>query len=185
MQTWGTRRLSHLFNSCSLPLLPTFLSQRPPPSTSPGLYFCRRAWNSSHPKVKSRAFRKPRLFSESIVKPKVSDYSAGIPMATSVEIASAPTVDTPGTCLFVHSERRAYLFGRPEEGTQRAFQSRRLGMGATEQVFLSGSVSWELVGGLFGYVLTVGGALEASREQTAVMNEERKSKGQKLTKQAA
>ncbi|QGI62528.1 hypothetical protein CEK26_006491 [Fusarium fujikuroi] len=106
-------------------------------------------------------------------------------MTTSVEIASAPTVDTPGTCLFVHSDKRSYLFGRPEEGTQRAFQSRRLGMGATEQVFLSGSVSWELVGGLFGYVLTVGGALEASREQTALINEERKSKGQKLTKQAA
>ncbi|KAF5555585.1 ribonuclease Z [Fusarium napiforme] len=106
-------------------------------------------------------------------------------MTTTVEIASAPTVDTPGTCLFVHSDKRAYLFGRPEEGTQRAFQSRRLGMGATEQVFLSGSVSWELVGGLFGYVLTVGGALEASREQTALINEERKSKGQKLTKQAA
>ncbi|KAF4448799.1 hypothetical protein F53441_7848 [Fusarium austroafricanum] len=106
-------------------------------------------------------------------------------MSTTVEIASAPTVDTPGTCLFVHSERRAYLFGRPEEGTQRAFQSRRLGMGATEQVFLSGSVSWEQVGGLFGFVLTVGGALEASREQTALINEARKSKGQKLAKKAA
>ncbi|KAF4342232.1 ribonuclease Z [Fusarium beomiforme] len=106
-------------------------------------------------------------------------------MSTSVEIATAPTVDTPGTCLFVHSERRSYLFGRPEEGTQRAFQSRRLGMGATEHIFLSGSVSWEQVGGLFGYVLTVGGSLEATREQTAILNERKKSKGQKLTKFSA
>ncbi|KAM0562048.1 hypothetical protein ACHAPJ_002491 [Fusarium lateritium] len=104
-------------------------------------------------------------------------------MATSVEIASAPTLDTPGTCLYVLSERRAYVFGRPEEGTQRAFSSRRLGMGQTEQIFLSGSVSWEQAGGLFGYILTVGGVLESSREQTFLMNQERQKKGQKPLKQ--
>ncbi|KAM0346443.1 hypothetical protein ACHAPU_005508 [Fusarium lateritium] len=98
-------------------------------------------------------------------------------MATSVEIAAVPTVDTPGACLFVHGEKRSYVFGRPEEGTQRAFQSRRLGMGATEQVFLTGSVSWEQVGGLFGYVLTVGGSLETIKEQVAAVDEERKRKG--------
>ncbi|KAF4991948.1 hypothetical protein FGRMN_7502 [Fusarium graminum] len=100
-------------------------------------------------------------------------------MTTTVEIATVPTVDTPGACLFVHAGKRSYVFGRPEEGTQRAFQSRRLGMGATEQVFLTGSVSWEQVGGLFGYVLTVGGSLEATKEQAAAVNEERKRKGQK------
>ncbi|KAF5026660.1 hypothetical protein F66182_1244 [Fusarium sp. NRRL 66182] len=103
-------------------------------------------------------------------------------MATSIEIASAPTLDTPGTCLFVHNERRAYVFGRPQEGTQRAFNSRRLGMGATEHVFLSGSVSWGLVGGLFGYVLTVGGAVESAREQAESLNQDRKTKGRKPIK---
>ncbi|KAH6964344.1 beta-lactamase-like protein [Fusarium avenaceum] len=106
-------------------------------------------------------------------------------MTSSVEIASVPTVDTPGTCLFVHAEKRSYVFGRPEEGTQRAFQSRKLGMGATEQVFLTGSVSWQQIGGLFGYVLTVGGALEASKEQAAMLNEERKSRGKQPAKPAS
>ncbi|KAH7252500.1 beta-lactamase-like protein [Fusarium tricinctum] len=106
-------------------------------------------------------------------------------MTSSVEVASVPTVDTPGTCLFVHAEKRSYVFGRPEEGTQRAFQSRKLGMGATEQVFLTGSVSWQQIGGLFGYVLTVGGALEASKEQAAMLNEERKSKGKQPAKPAS
>ncbi|KAF4981353.1 hypothetical protein FZEAL_2838 [Fusarium zealandicum] len=104
-------------------------------------------------------------------------------MSTSIEIASVPTVDTPGTCLFVHNDKRSYVFGRPSEGTQRAFNSRRLGMGGTEQVFLSGSVCWDQIGGLFGYILTVGGALESSREQMAAVNEERKTKGRKLLKQ--
>ncbi|KAI6772705.1 hypothetical protein HG530_003663 [Fusarium avenaceum] len=106
-------------------------------------------------------------------------------MTSSVEIASVPTVDTPGTCLFVHAEKRSYVFGRPEEGTQRAFQSRKLGMGATEQVFLTGSVSWQQIGGLFGYVLTVGGALEASKEQAAMLNEERKNRGKQPAKPAS
>ncbi|RGP81114.1 ribonuclease z [Fusarium longipes] len=103
-------------------------------------------------------------------------------MSVSVEVAAAPTVDTPGTCLLVHADNRSYVFGRPEEGTQRAFQSSRIRMATTEQVFLSGSVSWQQVGGLFGYILTVGGVLEASREQEAIANEKRKEKGQKQKK---
>ncbi|CAG1993049.1 unnamed protein product [Fusarium graminearum] len=98
-------------------------------------------------------------------------------MSTTVEIASAPTVDSPGTCLLVHTDRRSYIFGRPEEGTQRAFQSSKIRMGPTEQVFLSGTVSWQQVGGLFGYVLTVGGVLDASKEQEAITNERRRERG--------
>ncbi|RGP75533.1 ribonuclease z [Fusarium sporotrichioides] len=105
-------------------------------------------------------------------------------MSTSIEIASAPTVDTPGTCLLVHTDKRSYVFGRPEEGTQRAFQSSKIRMGATEHVFLSGTVSWQQVGGLFGYILTVGGVLDASREQEAVINKQRKEKGLKALKES-
>ncbi|KAF7553595.1 hypothetical protein G7Z17_g3494 [Cylindrodendrum hubeiense] len=101
-------------------------------------------------------------------------------MTTSVDIASAPTADTPGTCLFVHTDKRSYVFGRPSEGTQRAFNTRRIGMGATEHVFLSGSLSWNQIGGLYGFVLTVGNSLEASKEQTAQLNSEREKKGLKL-----
>lgn len=104
-------------------------------------------------------------------------------MTSTVEIAAAPTVDTPGTCLFVHTDKRAYVFGRPSEGTQRAFNSRKIGMGATEQVFLSGSIGWDQVGGLFGYLLTVGGSKGASKEQLIAQNAERKNKGMKALNQ--
>ncbi|CAM1505235.1 Fc.00g108720.m01.CDS01 [Cosmosporella sp. VM-42] len=104
-------------------------------------------------------------------------------MTTTVEIASAPTADTPGTCLFVQNEKRSYVFGRPSEGTQRAFNCGRLSMGHTEQIFLSGSIGWEQLGGLFGYMLSVGGAHESSREQLKVANEERRAKGMKLISQ--
>ncbi|KAH8738125.1 hypothetical protein BGZ61DRAFT_439634 [Ilyonectria robusta] len=105
-------------------------------------------------------------------------------MTTYVDIASAPTADTPGTCLFVHTDKRAYVFGRPSEGTQRAFNTRRIGMGGTEHVFLSGSLSWNQIGGLYGYVLTVGNSIESSKEQTAQLNSERERKGQKLLEQS-
>lgn len=56
-------------------------------------------------------------------------------------------------------------------------------MGSTGHVFLSGSVSWNQIGGLFGYVLTIGGSLDASKEQLVLMNQGRKAKGQKLIPQ--
>lgn len=103
-------------------------------------------------------------------------------MTTSIELASTPTVDTPGTVLLVRSDKHVYVFGRVSEGSQRAFNARRIGMSATEQVFLSGTVCWEQVSGLFGYLLTVGGALEASREQVTITNAERQAKGLKTQK---
>ncbi|CEI38653.1 hypothetical protein FVEN_g4793 [Fusarium venenatum] len=106
-------------------------------------------------------------------------------MSTSIEIVSVPTVDTPGTCLLVHTDQRTYVFGRLEEGTQRAFQSRKVRIGSTEHVFLSGTVSWQQVGGLFGYVLTVGGVLDASREQEAAENLKRKEKGLKALRESS
>ncbi|CAG7559137.1 unnamed protein product [Fusarium equiseti] len=106
-------------------------------------------------------------------------------MSTSIEIASAPTVDTPGTCLLVHTDKRTYIFGRPEEGTQRAFQSSRTRMGGTEQIFLSGAVSWQQVGGLFGYILTVGGVVDASAQLEALENEKRKAKGKPIKESRA
>ncbi|KAK7413816.1 hypothetical protein QQX98_007310 [Neonectria punicea] len=101
-------------------------------------------------------------------------------MTTTVDIASVPTADTPGTCLFVHTDKRAYVFGRPSEGTQRAFNARRLGMGSTEHIFLSGSLSWNQIGGLYGYVLTVGNSIDAAKSQAATVNWEREQKGLKL-----
>ena len=47
-------------------------------------------------------------------------------------------------------------------------------------MFLSGSIGWEQMGGLVGYLLSVGGAIDAARECTKAENEKRKEKGQKL-----
>ncbi|KAG6033576.1 hypothetical protein E4U41_006872 [Claviceps citrina] len=103
-------------------------------------------------------------------------------MVATVEIATVPSADTPGTCIYLHHDRRAYLFGQVGEGTQRAFGSRRIHMSPTAHVFLSGMVDWEKMGGLAGYLLSVGGALDAAKEALALDNIKRKEAGQKLLK---
>lgn len=105
-------------------------------------------------------------------------------MTTTVEVATVPSADTPGTCIYLHHDKRSYIFGQVAEGTQRAFGSRKIHMGGTEHVFLSGSIGWEQMGGLVGYLLSVGGAIDAAKEHTATENVKRKEKGQKLLKPA-
>ncbi|XWW97491.1 hypothetical protein V2A60_005475 [Cordyceps javanica] len=104
-------------------------------------------------------------------------------MTTTVELATVPTADTPGTCIYVHHEKRSYVFGHVAEGTQRAFSSRKLHMGGTEHVFLSGAIGWSQMGGLIGYLLSIGGALDAAKEFRAAENSKRAEKGQKLLRQ--
>ncbi|KAH7162283.1 beta-lactamase-like protein [Dactylonectria estremocensis] len=105
-------------------------------------------------------------------------------MSTSIEIASVPTADTPGTCLYVRTEKRAYVFGRPSEGTQRAMNARRVTMGATEQIFLSGSLSWNQIGGLYGFVLTVGNSIDATKTQFDQTTAARVAKGLKTVQRS-
>lgn len=104
-------------------------------------------------------------------------------MTTTIELATVPSADTPGTCIYLHHDKRSYIFGRVGEGTQRAFGSRRIHMGGTEQVFLSGPVNWAQLGGLVGYLLSVGGAADAAREHQLVENSKRQQLGRKLLRQ--
>ncbi|KAJ6779352.1 hypothetical protein PWT90_04017 [Aphanocladium album] len=104
-------------------------------------------------------------------------------MSTTVELATVPTADTPGTCIYVHHEKRSYVFGHVAEGTQRAFSSRKLHLGGTEHIFLSGAVGWSQMGGLVGYLLSVGGALDAAKDFRATENSKRVEKGRKLLRQ--
>ncbi|EGR48534.1 Hypothetical protein TRIREDRAFT_61701 [Trichoderma reesei QM6a] len=101
-------------------------------------------------------------------------------MTTTVELACVPSADTPGTCIYMHHDKRSYVFGRVSEGTQRAFGSRKVHLGGTEHVFLSGSVNWEQLGGLCGYLLSVGGSVESAKEYKMQENTKREQKGQKL-----
>ncbi|GAO13108.1 uncharacterized protein UV8b_03496 [Ustilaginoidea virens] len=103
-------------------------------------------------------------------------------MLSTVELATVPSADTPGACIHFHHEKRSYLFGQVVEGTQRAFVSRKISLGRTEQVFLSGSVGWEKMGGLIGYLLSVGGAVDAAKEQSNSDNMQRKQKGKNSLK---
>ncbi|PHH77731.1 hypothetical protein CDD82_3381 [Ophiocordyceps australis] len=103
-------------------------------------------------------------------------------MSTTVEIATVPSADTPGTCLYMHHERCTYIFGRVAEGTQRAFGTRKLGLPNTSQIFLSGPVQWDQMGGLLGYILTVGGAYEGANEGRNIENEKRLMTGRKQLK---
>ncbi|EGX94508.1 tRNA processing endoribonuclease Trz1, putative [Cordyceps militaris CM01] len=104
-------------------------------------------------------------------------------MTTTVELATVPTADTPGTCIYVHHEKRSYVFGHLAEGTQRAFSCRKLHLGSTEHVFLSGAVGWSQMGGLIGYLLSIGGAFDAAKEFRATENSKRAEKGQKMLRQ--
>lgn len=104
-------------------------------------------------------------------------------MATNLEITAVPTADTPGTCIYVHNDRHNYVFGRLSEGTQRAFNNRKTPMGGTEHIFLSGSVGWDQLGGLFGFLLTVAGSALAAKESMTAENLSRKKKGLKPLQQ--
>ena len=98
-------------------------------------------------------------------------------MASVVEIASVPTVDTPGTCIVFQHDKRSYTFGRVAEGSQRAFGNRKISITRTEHIFLSGSIDWSQVGGLIGYILTVGNANEATKVARRQQNSDRQKRG--------
>ncbi|UNI13973.1 Ribonuclease Z [Purpureocillium takamizusanense] len=104
-------------------------------------------------------------------------------MTTTVELATVPSADTPGSSIYLHHDKRSYIFGRVAEGTQRAFGSRKISIGRTDHVFLSGPVCWNQMGGLIGYLLSVGGAVDAARENIIQENVKREGKGQKPLKQ--
>lgn len=101
-------------------------------------------------------------------------------MTTSVHLATVPSADTPHTCINVRNDKSHYIFGRVPEGTQRAFNSRRTSFAGVTQVFLSGSVGWDQLGGLTGFLLTIASAASAAKEGLVAANVEREKRGRKL-----
>lgn len=124
-------------------------------------------------------FRPPRDTRRKPEKSAASAYRANtIGMASYVDILTTPTVDTPGASLYVHFDRKRYVFGRLSEGTQRAFNYRRVNAPSLGQIFLSGEVSWATVGGMMGYLLTLSDIVKMSRETLEETNKDRRAKGQ-------
>ncbi|KAF7552826.1 hypothetical protein G7046_g7286 [Stylonectria norvegica] len=197
MERWGLERFNTLFRHCRALSSQSGSSTRLPPtprrssintsslnyaSTKPQtLKLLREAKNRKAPSLRPPISLEAPLNQQTLARSKqVYNLLSSYVMTTTAEIVSAPTVDTPGTCIFIHSQKRSYVFGRVSEGMQRAFNSRKIGMTNTEHIFLSGSVSWDQLGGMFGYILTVGGALDSSKEQLQDHNRERTKKGQQL-----
>ncbi|KAK4083947.1 hypothetical protein Purlil1_10580 [Purpureocillium lilacinum] len=182
MEQWGTRslRISSLLLDLHLRpfYLPTLASRRAPHSLArrPSLRLCA----SNAPFISVNNNDKRATHTHATRSFLGHDAST---MATTVELATVPSADTPGSCIYMHHDKRSYIFGRVAEGTQRAFGSRKIHMGGTEHVFLSGPVCWDQMGGLIGYLLSVGGAVDSARDYTAQENVKRKQKGQKLLKQ--
>lgn len=76
-------------------------------------------------------------------------------MLSWVQVVSAPTADTPGACVLLHFDNRRYIFGHVAEGTQRHMTQRKIGLSKLDEMFISGPVTWDTVGGLMGMVLTI------------------------------
>ncbi|PKS10291.1 hypothetical protein jhhlp_002042 [Lomentospora prolificans] len=98
-------------------------------------------------------------------------------MTSHVEIVTTPTADTAGATLYVHFDKRRYLIGRLSEGVQRAFNQRKMAASSLEQIFVTGEVGWDTVGGMMGLLLTVSDVVAGSREALAEQNRERRAKG--------
>ncbi|EFX00153.1 tRNA processing endoribonuclease [Grosmannia clavigera kw1407] len=100
-------------------------------------------------------------------------------MLNYVQILTAPSADTPGTCLVVHHDNRRYLFGNVAEGTQRAFVQQKVSLSRTEEIFLTGSVSWHTAGGLIGMILSVAEVLSSARAAAAAEEAQKAQRAQR------
>ncbi|ODA76973.1 hypothetical protein RJ55_07490 [Drechmeria coniospora] len=184
MEQWGSRRLALAASLLSHPsLFSNSLSSRGRSSCTAVARLHTRRRSTRNPKQAALPTSAARTSTPAPPSKPSYGHDASI-MTTTVELATVPSADTPGTCLYMHHDKRSYVFGRVPEGTQRAFGSRKVHLGSTEHVFLSGPVGWDQMGGLIGYLLSVGGALDAARENTVQENEKRKGMGQKLLKQS-
>lgn len=88
-------------------------------------------------------------------------------MLNFVQVLTAPTADTPGTCLLLHHDNRRYVFGNVAEGTQRVFVQQKMSLSRVEEIFVSGPVGWNTAGGLLGMILTVAEVVSSARAAAA------------------
>ena len=101
-------------------------------------------------------------------------------MTTYTELATVPSADTPQTCIHINHEKCHYIFGRVAEGTQRAYGARKLTFTGAGQMFLSGPVGWDQVGGIIGMMLSMATAASATRASEISNNTEREKRGLRL-----
>lgn len=98
-------------------------------------------------------------------------------MLVTVQLATAPTADTPGACVMVHFDNKRYIIGNVSEGTQRCMTQRKIPLAKAQDLFISGTIGWRSCGGVIGAILTVADTLANAREAIKQTNKERKVKG--------
>ncbi|OAG03818.1 uncharacterized protein CC84DRAFT_1177762 [Paraphaeosphaeria sporulosa] len=98
-------------------------------------------------------------------------------MASTVQMITSPTADTPGTTLILQTQKQHYIFGTHAEGTQRAMVEQGLRMTKVQNFFMTGKMDWHNAGGLIGMTLTL--ADSATTAYDTVMELHRKSKNAK------
>ncbi|KAG9257117.1 beta-lactamase-like protein [Emericellopsis atlantica] len=105
-------------------------------------------------------------------------------MTTNIQLAIAPSADTSSACVYLRSDRCHYVFGRVPEGSQRTMGSRKVAFAGVTQIFLSGATGWDQVGGLMGFMLTIAGAANSSKEGYRIDNLVRQGQGKRLLEAA-
>lgn len=87
-------------------------------------------------------------------------------MASSIQVVTTPTADTPGTTLILQTQKQHYVFGSYAEGAQRAINQMGLRLIKAQDFFISGRVEWGNIGGLIGLALTLADSAHASYAQS-------------------
>ncbi|KKA26838.1 hypothetical protein TD95_000769 [Thielaviopsis punctulata] len=134
------------------------------------------AWEKKAEEIIRQQNSEPQPISLPQIKPR-QDTNRRELMTSHVDIVSTPTADTPGSCLYVHFDKRRYLFGRLSEGTQRALGQRKYAMSTLEQFFVTGDMSWKTLGGMMGIIMTVSDVINTSRDAMQLENEARIARG--------
>ncbi|KAK5663872.1 hypothetical protein OQA88_78 [Cercophora sp. LCS_1] len=99
-------------------------------------------------------------------------------MHAHVEVVAPPTADSPASWVSVFfGDGERYLFGHVAEGTQRQAIQRNLRMGNMNNLFLTGPVDWQSIGGLLGFLITSADARKATQEAVEAVNAERRKRG--------
>ncbi|RDW84564.1 tRNA processing endoribonuclease Trz1-like protein [Coleophoma cylindrospora] len=99
-----------------------------------------------------------------------------VKMRSWASIITTPTADTPGTAILLHFDNKRYLFGNIGEGTQRACIQRKIGLRNVEDLFITGTTSWDSTGGLLGMILTLADQTSTARESIEKTRQERLAK---------
>ena len=88
-------------------------------------------------------------------------------MRSSIQFITTPTADTPGTALLLHFDDKRYIIGNIHEGLQRAGLQVGARFYKAKDILITGKTDWHSHGGLFGLILTLADATQASAASRA------------------